>query len=443
MSPFAGLSNSFPGGTPTPFVPPTTPIKHIVIIIQENRSFDEYFGTFPGADGIPMQNGVPTVSCYDPATRLQVRPFHDSSDVDQGGAHEATDAVMDIDGGAMDGFIRSLRLDGVNKSVGNGGRGSASPPPDVMGWHDAREIPNYWRYAQEFTLQDHLFEPCASWSLPAHLCLLAGWSASCESLTQPMSCSTDLFRPHTWAYTDITYLLHNAGVSWAYYIVPGTQPDTQDGSAGTPVVDQNAITPSIWNPLPSFTTVQDDNQVGNVQSIDQFHTAARSGNLPAVCWVVPDVIHSEHPTAKISDGQAYVTGLINEVMQGPDWPTTAIFVLWDDWGGFYDHVPPPEIDAMGYGIRVPGLVISPYARRGFIDHQTLSFDAYLKFVEDVFLKGQRLDPRTDGRPDSRPFIREDSSHLGDLMQDFDFTQAPGPPLILPTNPPPGPASLRS
>jgi hypothetical protein len=127
-------------------------------------------------------------------------------------------------------------------------------------------------------------------------------------------------------------------------------------------------------------------------------------------------------------------------MQGPDWNSTAIFLAWDDWGGFYDHVVPPRVDINGYGLRVPGIVISPYAKRGYIDHQTLSFDAYVKFIEDDFLSGQRIDPQTDGRPDPRPDVRENMPQLGNLLADFDFSQQPRPPLILPANPPPGPAS---
>jgi phospholipase C len=160
-----------------------------------------------------------------------------------------------------------------------------------------------------------------------------------------------------------------------------------------------------------------------------------------VSWVVPNQDHSEHPPADIKDGQAWVTSLVNAVMSGPDWPSSAIFLTWDDWGGFYDHVPPPQVDRNGYGLRVPGLVISPYARRGYVDHQVLSFDAFLKFIEDDFLGGQRLDPRTDGRPDPRPNVRENVPRLGDLIADFDFNQAPLPPLILPLHPPPGPASI--
>jgi phospholipase C len=136
----------------------------------------------------------------------------------------------------------------------------------------------------------------------------------------------------------------------------------------------------------------------------------------------------------VSRGQSYVTGLINAVMRSPDWQSSAIFLTWDDWGGFYDHVVPPGIDEHGYGLRVPSLVISPYARQGYIDHQVLSFDAYLKFIEDDFLGGQRLDPQTDGRADPRPDVREDASILGDLTKDFDFKQTPRAPLLLPSQP---------
>jgi phospholipase C len=125
-----------------------------------------------------------------------------------------------------------------------------------------------------------------------------------------------------------------------------------------------------------------------------------------------------------------VTKLVSAVMRSPDWRSSAIFLAWDDWGGFYDHVRPPVVDAQGYGLRVPALVISPYARHGYIDHQTLSFDAYLKFIEDDFLHGARIDPKTDGRPDRRPDVRESESILGNLANDFDFTQSPRAPLLL-------------
>jgi phospholipase C len=229
-------------------------------------------------------------------------------------------------------------------------------------------------------------------------------------------------------------------VSWGYYIDHGNEPDCGNDEATCVPVAQNRATPGIWNPLPLFTDVQQNKQQANVQAVAKFRKAARSGHLPAVSWVTPNQVHSEHPPASVHVGQAWVTGLINDVMRGPDWKSTAIFLNWDDWGGFYDHVAPPSVDINGYGIRVPGLVVSPYARRGYIDHQTLSQDAYLKFIEDDFLGGARLDPTTDGRSDPRPTVRENASVLGDLTADFDFSQQPRRPVMLPTNPPPGPAS---
>jgi phospholipase C len=199
-------------------------------------------------------------------------------------------------------------------------------------------------------------------------------------------------------------------------------------------VQQGPKTPGIWNPLPSFTDVAQDDQLSNIQTLTNFFTAAKDGTLPAVSWIDPNGTVSEHPTALVSAGQTYVTGLINAIMQSPDWDSTAIFLSWDDWGGFYDHVVPPVADLNGYGLRVPGIVISPYAKQGYIDHQTLSHDAYNKFIEDDFLGGQRLDPATDGRPDPRPDVREASPLLGDLTADFDFTQPPRPPMILPVCP---------
>jgi phospholipase C len=237
---------------------------------------------------------------------------------------------------------------------------------------------------------------------------------------------------YTW--TDLTYLLHRDHVSWRYYVFKGAQPDCSDGAMFCKQIKQNAKTPGIWNPLPWFDTVKQDGQRENVAPFEDFLTAARSGTLPAVSWVTPADAVSEHPPALVSRGQTFVTSVIDEVMRSRDWSSTAIFLAWDDWGGFYDHVKPPVVDRNGYGMRVPALVISPYAKRGTIDHQVLSFDAYLKFIEDDFLHGQRLDPKTDGRPDPRPDVRERAKILGDLRQDFDFSQAPRGPLLLPLRP---------
>ncbi len=429
-------------------------IKHVVIIMQENRSFDSYFGTFPGADGIPMQNGVPTVCVNDPKTGQCVKPFHDPANLNFGGPHGQANATADINGGKMDGFISQAekgKVTGCQSDPNNPVCSLGNGQTDVMGWHDAREIPNYWTYAEQFVLQDHMFEPDASWSLPAHLFLVSEWSAYCSIPGNPMSCVNNIKGPVTipqaqpggsdYAWTDLTYLMHKYGVTWGYYLSNGTQPDCADDAEVCASVKQNVNVPGIWNPLPNFDTVKQDGQLGNIQPVSDFLQSAKSGTLPAVSWVVPNGKVSEHPPALVSAGQSYVTSLINAVMQGPEWDSTSIFLSWDDWGGFYDHVTPPVVDENGYGLRVPGIVISPYAKKGFIDSQVLSFDAYAKFIEDDFLGSSRLDPKTDGRPDPRPTVREDVPILGNLVNDFDFTQAPRPPLILPTSPAPGPASI--
>jgi phospholipase C len=193
---------------------------------------------------------------------------------------------------------------------------------------------------------------------------------------------------------------------------------------------QDPRTPGIWNPLPSFDTVRQDRQLGNIRDTSTLFTALSRNRLPAVSWVIPNGVVSEHPDSSIHAGQAYVTRTINAIMRSKAWSSTAIFLAWDDWGGFYDHVAPPSVGGQAYGFRVPGIVISPYARRGSIDHQRLSFDAFNKFIEDDFLGGQRLDPRTDGRPDPRPSVRERAPGLGNLTRDFNFSQAPRAPLVL-------------
>jgi len=430
-------------------------IQHVVVIMQENRSFDQYFGTFPGADGIPGLAGNPgSLPCApDPVNGGCVQPFHDTSDKNYGGPHGAVNAVADMDcasaatrtGCTMDGFVGQAEK---GQSCGSNDpncspctQATRAQCIDAMAYHDAADIPNYWSYARNFVLQDHMYEPNASWSLPEHLFQVSEWSAACTNPLNPFSCTNALQDPNPsdgqlhYAWTDLTYLLHRYGVSWAYYVFQGTEPDCEDDSAmSCAPVQQGPKTPGIWNPLPSFTDVAQDGQLSNVQTLSNFFTAAKTGTLPAVSWIDPNGKVSEHPTALVSAGQTYVTGLINAIMQSPDWDSTAIFLSWDDWGGFYDHVVPPVADVNGYGLRVPGIVISPYAKAGMIDSQTLSHDAYNKFIEDDFLGGQRLDPATDGRPDPRPDVREASPLLGDLTADFDFTQPPRPPLILPACP---------
>jgi phospholipase C len=449
----AGFASSIPGGsasaavnvtvklTATPASAGLSKIKHVIVIMQENRSFDHYFGMYPGADGIPVDgNGNPTVCVNDPKTGDCVYPWHDSTDVSNGGPHGVRSANKDVNGGAMDGFISEYET-GLRNCLNKPGSpdcGVPKPQPDVMSYKLRSDLPEYWAYADNYVLQDHMFEPSLTWSLVAHLNMLSGWAARCSRVDDPSSCENEVdavddarFQASpNYAWTDITHLLNQYSVPWGYYVFDGTEPDCVNPADLTCIpLPQSYRTGSIWNPLPNFTDVRQNGQLGNIQSVDNFAAAARNGTLPAVSWVVPTNSVSEHPPAKITDGRKYVTYMVNQVMQGPDWDSSAIFLAWDDWGGFYDHVNPPRIDANGLGLRVPGLIISPYAKRGYIDHNVHSFDSYLRFIEDVFLGGARLDPTTDGRPDPRPVVRENSP-VSDLSDDFDFTQPPRPPVVI-------------
>jgi phospholipase C len=394
-------------------------LQHIIIIVQENRSFDSYFGTYPGANGIPMHHGHPTICNPDPITHKCVYSFHQTNLITAGGPHDMPTFAAQLDGGKMDGFELEARL-------------KEFPADEVMGYYDSRELPDYWKFAANYVLQDAMFASATTWSMPEHLYMVSQWSAQCSVLNDPMSCSNfdprHLPQPGGFAWTDITWLLHAANVSWKYYVFSGQSPDVinpseDDGVHGI-YVPQNPSIASDWNPLPAFSDVAADGQLGNIVDGHTFKSDAAAGTLPAVSWVVPNRGVSEHPPTSPAVGMRYVSGLINDVKAGPDWSTSAIFLVWDEFGGYFDHVPPPQVDWSGYGFRVPALVISPWAKHGYIDHQVLSFDAYDKLIEDLFLGGQRLDPLSDGRPDPRPDVRENYSGLGNLLNDFNFSQTP-------------------
>jgi hypothetical protein len=264
--------------------------------------------------------------------------------------------------------------------------------------------------------------------------------------------------PGNFAWTDMTYMFHQLGISWNYYHVPGSSaeclnPNTLSCITGSSNVAE--LGGSIWNPLEGFATVISDGETGNVQHVDGFYSNTYNSTctLPQVTWVTPASALSDHPAGSMKDGQAYATALINAVEQGPCWANSAIFLVWDDWGGYYDHVQPPTVqDGLGYGLRVAAMMISPYARAGMIDHNPYSFDAFNRFIEDLFPAlnhagpgntAQRLDPsQLNWGNDSRALIRDRPSAvvltwpdghttpMGNLMCEFDFTQTPIAPIIL-------------
>jgi phospholipase C len=451
---------TFPGIVPAHGV---SNLDHLVFVVMENRSFDHYFGTFPGADGIPRTpDGRFDVCQPDPAIGGRCRrPYHDTDLWDAGGPHHRNASVRATAAGTMTGFVEALRAYGnscqATRNRASCAKGGSGPngTPDVMGFHTAREIPNYWAYARRYLLQDRMFAPSDSWTLPSHLYLVSAWAATCRDLTASdgRSCVSDLETPggnggngmRIWSpregeplpyrWADITWLIDRYNrshprrfpVTWGYYVGPGTciKPPCR-------VTGEDVTTP-VQNPLPGFATVEATGSLRNVQTNRDFFAAASTGTLPNVSWVMPTLGRSDHPPASVAPGQAWVTRLVNAVMRGPrdQWARTAIFLTWDDWGGFYDHVPPIRIDANGYGIRVPSIVISPWVDRDLdVDHGTYSFDAFLRLIEDRFLEGWRLDGRNRGWPDARPTVREEAARLGDLRAIFDFAQAPIPPLVL-------------
>ena len=378
-------------------------IQHIVFIIKENRTFDHYFGTFPGADGVtsgPISTG----------DRVPLRHAQDRMPHDIG--HEWNDAHTAMHGGRMD------RFDLVASAI------TENEILSMTQFLDA-DIPSYWSYAEHFALGDHMFSSLAGASFPNHLYTIAAqaggaitnadsprWGCDADEAAdvEVMDAHGNKARRYPcFDFPTVADSLERAGISWRYYA-------PVEGQAGYIWSSLDAIrhirlTP-LWNQrvLPFGTFVAD----------------AQSGALPAVSWLVPDFADSEHPTVgrfagtsqsvSVCVGENWTVEQVNAIMQGPDWPTTAIVITWDDFGGFYDHVPPPAADQFGYGPRVPLIVISPYAKEGFVSHTVYEFASVLRLIETRF----NLAPLT-----TRDAI------ANSLLDLFDFSKAPAPPLIRP------------
>jgi phospholipase C len=368
-------------------------IKHIVFLVKENRTFDNYFGTFPGVDGATSG----TISTGD-VIPLGQAPDRTPRDI----SHSFQSAVKAIDGGAMDQF------DLIPGGNVNG---------DYLSYtqYTENDMPNYFAYARTFVLGDAFFSSLTGPSFPNHLYTVGAQSGGainnptsggvwgCDSppnaTVQIMEDDGTLTRAYPcFDFTTLADSLEAKGLTWKYY-APG------QGQSGY-----------IWSALDAIAHIRmTDLWTQHVVPTTDFVQDATNGTLPAVSWVVVGSGLSEHPPASVCVGENWTVQQINAVMEGPDWNSTAVFLTWDDFGGFYDHVAPPVVDNFGFGPRVPFLIISPWVRSGFIDHTTLEFSSVLKFVEERF----GLDPLT---------ARDAQSN--DLIEAFDFTQYPLPPLIL-------------
>ena len=330
-------------------------IQHIVFIIKENRSFDNYFGTFPGANGAtsgPISTGQ-TITLGHTPDRVR----------DMG--HSWNDALTAINNGLMNQF------DLVQ--FGNIGGDYMS-----MTQLYQSDIPNYWTYAQTFTLSDATFSSLHGGSFPNHLYTIAATSA--DAIDNPFEPTHPQFS--SWgcdAETGTTVTLQNSsGVQSKVYpcftnMTLGDLLDTAGISWKSYAPLQNT-SGYAWNTYDSFSQIRNSSLwAEHVVGYSNFVTDATDGNLPAVSWLVPDTADSDHPPSSVCAGENWIVKQINAVMQGPDWNTTAIFLTWDDFGGFYDNAAPANPDYYGFGPRVPMIIISPYSLAGQWITPSMSF----------------------------------------------------------------------
>jgi phospholipase C len=308
-------------------------IKNIVIVLQENHTFDNYFGTYPGVEGI---NGKTICLPQSPnKTQNCIAPFHDSNLTPVDMNHNWKSAHSDYNNGKMDGFVYS---------EGN---------QETMGYYDRSNIPRYWAIADNYVLCDHYFTSVMSESAPNHLFLVAGSNGGIidDNVPKPLNLPT------------VFEQLDQKRVSWKVYGF------------------------TKW--YESFSYVQNNPTVRKnfSSSPNAFAQDLQNQNLAEVSWIVGAAGGSEHPPENIQTGQNSIAdGIVNAIGSNASlWNSAAIFVTWDDYGGFYDHVSPPQIDQFGYGFRVPCLIISPFSRKGYIDKTTYDHASILKFIESRFL----------------------------------------------------------
>ena len=343
-------------------------IKHIFIFVEENHTFDNYFGYYPGVNG--LANATPQVF----KNGTVVKPFEiDSSTVNHDLCHLWQCAQADYNKGQMNGFLTPA--------------GEASK--ETMGYFNPDLIPYYWDYASQYVLMDNWYTPFMGPSLPNHIYLIAGQSGNITTNNASV----------TFSFPTIVDELDAAGVSWAYY-------------AGSHYYTNG------WNPLPSSTTYlkAHPNDEG-LKETNTFPLDISAPNFPSVAWVMPETdALSEHPPYNITAGQDYVVKEINDIMNSRYWSSSAIILTWDDYGGWYDSATPPQVDQYGLGFRVPALIISPFAKQGFVDNTLSEHASTLKLIETVF---------------HLPSLGTRDAKANDLLEAFNFNQQPRHPLVLP------------
>jgi phospholipase C len=364
--------------------PARTPIQHFVTILQENHTYDNYFGTYPRGDGLPAGVCVP----FDPKKPAKgcVKPFHigDNDVLPRDLDHSAATFRLQWDHGRDDGFVRALDTRNQDGRL-------------ALGYRDGRDLPYYWNLADQYTLYDRFFSSAGAGSFLNHVFWVTGTAGG----------GHDGIPPH--GYRNLTTIfdrLEAKGISWKFYVQnyePRLTFRTLSQFPG------NRASQVIWVPLLNVPRYVDNPRLAShIVDLDQYYTDLQRGTLPAVSYIAPSG-PSEHPPSNLGSGQAFVRTLINALIESSAWKHSAFLLAYDDWGGWYDHVRPPRVDKYGYGFRVPAILVSPYARRGYIDHTRLDFTSILAFIEDNW--------------GLRPLGARDS-HANSIARSLDFKRPP-------------------
>ena len=363
---------------------PKTPIRHFITLMQENHTFDNYFGTYPGVDGIPKNACVP----LDPARGRQpcMKPFHiGSNSIEQRDLdHSAATYRLQYANGRLDGFVSALQRRNQDGRL-------------ALGYRDARDLPFYWNLADEYVLYDRFFSSAGAGSFLNHIY----WVAASPGA------GYDRVPPNGFGNLPTIFdRLQQAHVSWKFYVQnyePRLNYRTMNQFPG------NRASQVIWVPILNFARyLRDPGFMRHVVGLDQYYKDLEAGKLPEVSFIAPSG-PSEHPPSSLASGQAFVRSLINALMRSSNWKSSAFMLAYDDWGGWYDHVKPPQVDAFGLGFRVPALLVSPYARQGYVDSTTLDFTSMLRFIEDNW--------------SLRPLTQRDRN-ANSIASGFDFAKPP-------------------
>ena len=371
----------------------TTPIKHIMFLMQENHSFDNYFGTYPKADGIPPGTCIPE-DPFDPSNKACVKPWRIGTDEDvemDDPDHSEQTSVLQFNEGKMDGFVYALNIRNQDGRL-------------AMAYYDDRELPYYWNIADEYVLFDRFFSSAAGGSFINHLY----WVAAAPGEDGGRNTQEVLAETPT-----IFDRLQEKGISWKFYV---QNYDPELNYRTVHLYEGNRASQVIWVPLLNFDRFLDNPELSkHIVNMDTYYDDLANGTLPAVAFMVPSG-PSEHPPGSVRSGQRFVKSLLQSLMQSSYWESSAFIWSYDDWGGWYDHVPPPQVDAFGYGFRVPALMVSAYAKPGYIDSTTLDYTSVLKFIEDNW----QLEP-----------LAERDAKANSIANAFDFSAGPRAAKFLP------------